>query len=157
MSTYSQEWLDFYSAGLDLVPQIAREPRLDLLRAYFEARLARWPHIYMEEEFWNSGNYDSLTDKLEPHVAFQLIPAATALLLEQTEPLRIANAGWLLIDIVRKSDTTELPPLLDSNWNAVMKLLELAGDDEARQDAQIAKDSLARWYRRHRPPQSDRM
>jgi hypothetical protein len=56
------------------------------------------------------------------------------------------------MDIVTRSDTTELPPFLDENWSAVMRLLESTfGDDEHGRYAQIAKDSLARWYRRHRP------
>ena len=34
----------------------------------------------MEGEFWQPGNFDSLFEALEPHVAFQLVPAATLLL-----------------------------------------------------------------------------
>ncbi len=147
---HSDQWLDFFAAGLDLVPPIIREPQLDHLRAYFEARHARWPYFYMEGEFWSPGNFDSLIEALEPHVAFQLIPAATALLLEQTEALRIANAGWLLLDLARRSDTTEMPSSLDSHWPAVMGLLDVAGDEEARHDAAGAREALARWYRRYR-------
>jgi hypothetical protein len=54
-----QAYLDFSRAGLDLVPQIAREPSLDMLRAYFEARTAFWPYPYASNE-WNPGNFDSL-------------------------------------------------------------------------------------------------
>lgn len=93
MSSPSDEWLTFFAAGLDLVPQIVCDPQLAPLRAYFEARLAYWPYAYTQGGFFSPGNYDSLVDALEPHVAFQLIPVATALLLEQTEPQRIANAG----------------------------------------------------------------
>jgi hypothetical protein len=83
-STRSDEWRRFFAAGLDLTPETGRYPdRLDLLRAYFEARTAFWPHPYASSE-WNPGNFDSLTFELEPPVAFQLIPTATALLLEQT-------------------------------------------------------------------------
>ena len=145
---HSDQWLDFFAAGLDLVPPIIREPQLDHLRAYFEARHARWPYFYMEGEFWSPGNFDSLIEALEPHVAFQLIPAATALLLEQTEALRIANAGWLLMNVVERSDTTEMPPALDNQWMAVMALLDVTEGQEARKDAGFVKEELVRWYLR---------
>ena len=106
----SEEWLAFFAAGLDLVPQIAQRPSLELLRAYFEARTSFWPFPYATSE-WSPGNFDSL--ELEPPTAFQLIPAATALLLEQTKFYQIANAGWLLEQIVRTSDTTEMPAFLE--------------------------------------------
>jgi hypothetical protein len=151
-STRSDEWLLFFGAGLDIVPEIIRSPeRLDLLRAYFEARIDFWPYPYATSE-WNPGNFDSLTLELETHVAFQLISTATALLLEQTGPQRIADAGWMLMDIVTRSDTTELPPFLDENWPAVMSLLKsVMNDEEHGFSAQAANDALARWYRRHRP------
>jgi hypothetical protein len=147
---HSDQWLDFFAAGLELVPPIVREPRLDLLRAYFEARFARWPHPYMLGEFFDPGNYDSLIEAMEPQAAFQLIPVATALLLEQTEPLRIANAGWLLMNVVERSDTTEMPPALDNQWMAVMALLDVTESQEARKDAGFVKEELVRWYRRWR-------
>ncbi len=105
----------------------------------------------MEGEFWQPGNFDSLFEALEPHVAFQLVPAATLLLLEQTEPLWIANAGWLLMNVVTRSGTTELPPVLDNQWATVMELLDVADStEEAQRAAAIARESLARWYRRYR-------
>lgn len=75
---------------------------------------------------------------------------ATALLLEQTKPQRIANAGWLLWSVVMRSDTTELPPVLDSQWDAVMARLDVAESGEWQRDAIFARGELGRWYRRHR-------
>ena len=142
---YSDEWHAFFTAGLELTPQIAQRPSLDLLRAYFEARTAFWPYPYATSE-WNPGNFDSL--ELTLPVAFQLIPTATALLLEQTQPQQIANAGWLLEQIVKTSDTTEMSALLDEQWAAVMNLLGSVVDEAAGKDAAIAREYLARWYRR---------
>jgi len=55
-----------------------------------------------------------------------------------------------LEQIVRTSDTTEMPTFLDEQWAAVMSLLESVEGEDARQLADIAKDYLRRWYRRHR-------
>lgn len=144
-----QEWLNFYSAGLDFVPQIAREPRLDLLRAYFEARTAFWPHPIVHAEWHTSGNFDTL--KLEPPVAFHLIPAAVSLLLEQKELNQITNAGYLLLVILEMSGATEMPPFLDGQWDAIMDTLELAagpGRDKPSNMAATIREWLELRYRR---------
>ena len=139
---YPNEWDVFFAPGLDLVPEIAQQPTVDLLRAHFEARHAHWPHPFCSGYLATFGNFDKLTRAVEPDVAFRLLPPATALLLEQGEKLRIISAGWLLLDLVRRSGTTEMPPSLDHHWPAVMAML-----DEARTGVGwSAKEGLCLLY-----------
>ena len=141
---YPNEWDEFFAPGFDLIPKIVREPRLDLLRAYFEARHAHWPHPICSGYLATFGNFDELTRTVETDVAFRLIPSATELLLEQGERLRVISAGWLLLDLVQHSGTTEMPPSLDHHWPAVMAML-----DEARTGTGwSAKEGLEEWYGR---------
>ncbi len=53
------------------------------------------------------------------------------------------------MNVVVQSDTTELPPALDSQWAAVMALFDVTESEEGAKDA-LFEGELARWYRRHR-------
>jgi hypothetical protein len=110
-------------------------------------RTTHWKHPFQHDEFVTVGLFSDLEEATSPSAAFDLIPAAVAIVLVQTDADLRASAASLLLGLVRRSDTTEMPPALGSKWDEVCALL--AGGD--RHCGYYLED-LQKWYRRDEQP-----
>jgi hypothetical protein len=93
-----------------LIAAVIEGPNSTTLRALFYAATARWSHPVRHEEAYTVGAFDALEQQVGPAKAFALVPDATRLALEQTDPALKETAISLLFGLVRSSGTTEVPP-----------------------------------------------
>jgi hypothetical protein len=103
----------------------------------YEAGLHDW-HAKLDADEWYLANLrESVVAPLSPVEAFENVGNVVELLLRtHDEELRFETA-LLLLDLTRKSETTQLHPALSLNWE---KLIGHVLPVHARE--------LERWYRR---------
>jgi hypothetical protein len=82
------------------------------LRSYFEARVPAWDGVIISDERGTFDLFGDLYERLEPYVAFSLVPEAVAIALDQNESMRLEQAVWLLLGLVEATQTTEVPPTM---------------------------------------------
>ncbi|MGE5608658.1 MAG: hypothetical protein ACM359_05365 [Bacillota bacterium] len=134
-----------YRHGAELVRELSAAPNPAALRKLFEVRTAVWKYPIQGQECFTIGTFGDI--ELAPEAAFQLVGTAAEIMLGQTDPDLTVTAGFLLLEIIQASQTTQLPESLEQRWDAaIAKLASVTG--EAQSDAGIALDAISRWYRR---------
>jgi hypothetical protein len=123
----------------DLISQIRGSAAASALERLFHHRV---------KDLSGSGNptlFDDLALQLSPGTAFSLTTHAAELVLCQKNAALALTALGLLLNLVRASDTTEMPPGLQDRWAALEMSVAKHGRDWLL--AEMWRD-LRRWYRR---------
>ena len=134
--------------GADLFPHLADGDEW-ALRELFRIRTQAWSHHMMHGEGSKIGLFSDLAytevtswdDCIDSGPAFQLIPTAVNLVLEQSEMFLSECAFELLAQLIRCAGTTEMPGPLRVRWH---DLGTLARDRSSRTLA--CWQDIERWY-----------
>ena len=108
--------------------------------AEFEQASTGWMLKLQADEWFFARLRARLVETLAPFEAFDAIVGAAELILRESDSYLRSEEGNLLIDLVRRSETTELPAALAANWDAVRARLP-----------KVQADELACWYRKASP------
>ena len=113
------------------------------LKDEFESHVVDWQSKLQREEWYFTTLRKELTDGLEPHEAFSVIPEAVDLTLEQSDRFLCLECFELLLALARVSDTTEVHPVLNDKWEQLCSHVSQFGRYSRQRVAE-----LGRWYRR---------
>ena len=113
----------------------------------FLSDLRSWQQRFEGDEWHFVRLRQGLASSLESHEAFALIDDDVPHLLGEDEDFPLREWGHLILELARRSATSEQPPVLKREWNRVVAKLRV---DPA------AADELSRWYRRPSPSTSGR-
>ena len=111
---------------------------MNLIEPFRQAIEDDWQSALTSDEWFFARRREDLAGRLSPNEAFDAIGEATKLLQQQTEPLLRYECGAFLLSLARRSDTTEMPSQLRSDWDAVIQALH--------NDPSVA-EQLRDWYR----------
>jgi len=134
---------EFFAPEAELVERLCAGEANENLRQLFMARTKRWKHPYIHAECFTFGIFSDLEDKLEPPTAFSLVTQAVDLVVEQKDRELLTTAFSLLCGVSRATNTTEMPPSLETNWE---KLSALA--DKIPKHDLVYWEGLRKWYRK---------
>ncbi|WCN38808.1 hypothetical protein [Aneurinibacillus uraniidurans] len=109
----------------------------------FLKRTIDWQKKLNEDEWFFSRLYENLTNDLTPEECFSLIPQAVDLTLEQTDEFLCGECFEYVLGLGVDSNTTELNPYLDKNWDTLNEHVSSFGDYHKHRVAE-----LKRYYRR---------
>ena len=76
----------------------------------FEAGFDDWEAHIQADEWYFVSLRKRLVDSLSPRDAFDQVDGAVALVLRQREAFLCAESAQLVVDLARRSATTEVPP-----------------------------------------------
>lgn len=139
------EPFDLYKHGAEAAKEVSTHPSGDALREFFSVRTAYWRYPYQHVECGTIGTFDDL--KLAPEAAFLLIDTAAEILLAQSDSDLTATAGWLLLQLVQSSKTTQIPQGLQARWDSVATKFSLIEGGRDRASGQLAFQGILEWYR----------
>ncbi len=117
--------------------------KIDLIHS-FNSRIVNWQSKLQEDEWFFAELIEDLTSNLQSYEAFDLIPEAVDLILQQSDGFLCRECLELLLELSRIADTTEIHPSLDSKWEQVCNHVSQFGDYHKRRVGE-----LKRWYRRY--------
>jgi hypothetical protein len=112
----------------------------------FEETIVDWRASLAADEWFFADLRKRLIGRLSPSEAFESMGGVVAAVLRQSDGLLCAEAAQLLLDLARRSDTTEVHPALDREWGQLMRHLQAGGSDTAASGRE-----LSAWYRRAAP------
>ena len=104
---------------------------------FMELLDTNWAAALSEDE-WCFARLCESVEILQPHEAFGEIPVVVDLLLQQREPVLRHECGWMLSALIRRTETTQVPPGLEQRWDAVIGAVD--GNP-------LLSAELRQWYR----------
>jgi hypothetical protein len=129
----------FYEPEAELVAQI-NAGISDDIPAVFHARMSRWPHPIMHNEWGTFGLFDDLMMTSER--AFALIPTMIMLVLQQSEKEQCESSLALWSSLASMSDTTEMPLSLCESWPILERVITQCDCIDS-----VFWDAIKDWYR----------
>jgi hypothetical protein len=129
----------------NIVLQIIEEPSEDLLRELFKDRVK-------EHKYWlvgmecccTVGLFDDLVQMISVDSAYSLVNPAVSICLEQTDKDLSITACSLIMAMVEKSNTTQLPKNLLEKWQLLSEKMLMLDDSNAN----LLWRGIKQWYRR---------
>jgi hypothetical protein len=109
---------------------------MELIQPFRDALTSDWQAALQRDEWFFAQLVEDGSKRLSPSDAFAALDEVATLLLQQHDPTLRYYCGSFLISLARRSDTTELPPILGQNWDAIMG------------EVPSIADQLRSWYRR---------
>jgi hypothetical protein len=109
-----------------------------MIRATFESALPDWQRRLDEDEWYFARLRERISSHLNPAEAFDGLAEAAQLVLSQEDPFLATEAMQLLLDLVRRADTTERPKTLVELWDRLSSHVRNLGDYQARQFEQLS-------------------
>ncbi len=82
----------------------------------FNSRIINWQSKLQEDEWFFAKLIEDLTSNLQSYEAFDLIPEAVDLILQQSDRFLCLEGLELLLELSHIADTTEIHPSLDRKW-----------------------------------------
>ena len=125
------------------IEEIVLNPTLDLYKELFNIRTKEWKYWMKHNDHDTAGSFDDLLNKLEPYKAFESIKYIVDLLHMQLDKDLFITCLSLLLDMVKVSNTTEIPDELKNN----LKLIEIRVKELNEKDATLLFDGIKEWYR----------
>lgn len=101
-----------------------------------------WENKINEDEWYLYRFRDEIVKNSNPEEAFLVIPDVCELLLEQKDEFLFSEMFELLLSLARKSNTTEIPSVLEDNWNTLESIIM-----NYKEYQQNLFDELKKWYR----------
>jgi hypothetical protein len=111
--------------------------------ACFEAGLADWQTKLQADEWYFANLRSGLVTSVSATEAFENIGGVVELVLRLRDEYLCSEAADLLLDLVRHSETTQVHPILEQNWERLIAHVSSFGEYQQNQ----AQD-ISRWYRR---------
>lgn len=90
------------------------------------------------------GRFDDLEQKLRSNIAFNLIPTAVEICLNQDDSDLFDTALSLLASLIRASNTTEIPNSLKEEWGQI----KLKAEELKSYDFKTLIGHIENWYRK---------
>lgn len=87
----------------------------------FEQACLGWEAALQADEWFFARLCERLVDPLSPSEAFASIGGVAELIVREADPFLVSEEGILLLSLARHSDTTELHPALEAQWQRVMR------------------------------------
>ncbi len=109
------------------------------LKDKFKSRIVGWETKLQEDEWFFATLRRELTADLQPNEAFNAIPDAVELTLEQADRFLCYECFELLLSLAHVSDTTEVHQVLNDKWEQLCSHMSQFG---------LSTNELGRWYRR---------
>lgn len=109
------------------------------LRSLFEHRARLWCDPSYEREIPPSRLFADLACNIQSQRAFQLVPVAVEIALEQETASDLECALWLIWQLARCTSTTELPTSLGESLSAIQRKTGQYGPSEAAAFAEILR------------------
>jgi hypothetical protein len=109
------------------------------IQPFVDALSADWVQALAHDEWFFADLIDNLTSRLSASEAFGSIDALVEVMVGQQDPSVSYYCGSLLINLVRCSNTTELPVGLRTSWEKVENQLSEYAD---------ILGQLRSWYRK---------
>ena len=132
-----------YQTRSELVALLGQSPSFDLLQELFKARTQEWPYPYIEVEGGGITLFGDLTAALGTDQAFALRAPAVQLALEQTDEKLFETSIFLILELAKASQTTEVPEALAQSWDVLTdRCRTFVPNEDSRW-----LDELRRWYR----------
>ncbi|WP_235822229.1 ABC transporter [Gottfriedia luciferensis] len=78
-----------------------------------------WEDKLDNDEWYFSNSFESITKEMSPEVAFNYIPNVIEVLYKLEEDYLIWETIYFLITLYCIADTTQIHPLLESNWSTL--------------------------------------
>ncbi|MEW9672986.1 hypothetical protein [Ammoniphilus sp. 3BR4] len=113
------------------------------LRDEFLGKTTDWEEKLNEDEWFFSKLEEELTFGLTAEECFNLIPQIVQLTMEQRNEYLCLMSFELLFTLSRKSRTTEIPVLLEANWDQLINHVSGFSDYHKNQVKEFAL-----WYRK---------
>jgi len=98
-----------------------------------------WQTAFARDEWFFVRLMDEVVSRLSPADAFAAIDEVVSLLIHESEGTLHYYCGALMLELARRSDTTEMPLGLRNHWEAVGQLVR---------DYPDVAEQLKLWYRR---------
>jgi len=133
--------MSMYNTGNDIVKKLNLYATSEFLREYYYERTKEWKLSMISIECGTIGTFSDL--KLSPLQSFNLISTAVLICLEQNEKDLFTTALSLLLQIIKMSETTELPMLLSDKWDELNEKVNYFKDRSGELYWQLTKE----WYR----------
>ncbi len=115
----------------------------DLVK-YYEEHLRDWNAKLLTDEWYFARLRSSITKGLSSKEAFHLIPQALSLTMLQNDSVLCIETFELLMDLVRISDTTEMPQEIELQWDNLLNHVRSFGNYHRRRI-----DEITKWYRKN--------
>jgi hypothetical protein len=104
----------------------------EAIRSDFQSHL-------QEDEWYFSRIEERICNELTPEEAFRAIDEVVAILISSSEDTVEWRCATFMLSLALKSNTTELPPILNRHWNDVLECLS---------DHTDITDQLKKLYRK---------
>jgi hypothetical protein len=131
-----------FQSGNEELSALRREPTLERLVDYFDARLTEWSESMIHSELFTAGVFDDLAHAFRNGEAYDLLEVAVHLPWAGLSDRRFARAIELLAVLAYASGTTEMPAGLAEVWEKLRSRAVII--DEAKE----GWDALNGHYRR---------
>ena len=101
--------------------------------------ITQWGKTEVKDEWFFSNFRDSLLSSVDSEGAFLGIDEIVSILLAENDSDILIEIIEILITLARKSETTEMPPILDENWGTIIRKVTSLGDYAISRIDELAK------------------
>jgi hypothetical protein len=89
------------------------------IQPFLEALSSNWKQALSQDEWFFAGIIEDVTSQMSASDAFDSIDALVEILAHQNDPTTSYYCGAFLVSLARRSDTSELPVGLRTEWDCV--------------------------------------
>lgn len=111
------------------------------IKEEFNLHIKDWQTKLNEDEWFFARLHEHLTKGLNPEDAFNHIPDVVDLVMEKSDQYLCLESFELLITLARISNTAEVHPKLENNWDKLIKHVSSFGVYHRTRTIE-----LSRWY-----------
>jgi len=116
--------------GKEELLELSNNPNRNNLEKFFLKRTSVWDYPVIDFGPATVGICNGLIAALKPHDAFYLLSDAGQMLLLETDPYKIEQALDMLSELVTASNTSELPPELETIFSQIESKVKLTHSGE---------------------------
>jgi hypothetical protein len=98
-----------------------------------------WEDKLDKDEWYFSDSFQSITKGMSPEEAFNYIPNVIKVLYELDDDFLIWETLYFLIELYNIADTTQIHPLLESNWSELKQHIKKYNDSYATPFKELVK------------------
>ncbi|MGM0924695.1 MAG: ABC transporter [Bacillota bacterium] len=80
-----------------------------------------WEGKLDKDEWYFDNSFESITKEMSPEEAYNFIPNVIEVLFKLDDEFLVWETLYFLIELYSLADTTEIHPLLESNWSVLTK------------------------------------
>ena len=126
-----------------LLKDILKSESKTSLKELFQLRTNAWKYWMISGEGGSWSQFSDLTQKIDSFKAFNLIPTAIEICIEQEDPDLFDTALSLLSSLVTASNTTEIPIIFKEKWEQII----LKAEELKSESHKVLINNSESWYR----------